>query len=119
MRSLIKLEELLMLLASLFAFTFLDLSWWWFVGFILAPDISMIGYLVNSKVGAWCYNFFHHRGIALVVAITGYVMTNNWIIFAGIILFGHASLDRMLGYGLKYEKGFKFTHLGEIGKSAA
>jgi hypothetical protein len=21
-----------------------------------------------------------------------------------------------LGYGLKYEKGFKFTHLGEIGK---
>lgn len=34
---------------------------------------------------------------------------------AGIILFAHAAFDRILGYGLKYERGFKFTHLGEIG----
>nr|WP_227009131.1 DUF4260 family protein [Christiangramia fulva] len=35
---------------------------------------------------------------------------------AGIILFARSSFDRMPGYGLKYEKGYKFTHLGEIGK---
>jgi len=33
----------------------------------------------------------------------------------GIILFSHASMDRIMGYGLKYDKGFKYTHLGEIG----
>jgi hypothetical protein len=25
-------------------------------------------------------------------------------------------MDRMMGYGLKYETGFKDTHLGKIGK---
>jgi hypothetical protein len=35
---------------------------------------------------------------------------------AGIVLFGHASMDRMLGYGLKTSEGFKYTHLGIIGK---
>jgi hypothetical protein len=34
----------------------------------------------------------------------------------GIVLFGHSSLDRMLGFGLKYKEGFGFTHLGKIGK---
>ncbi len=34
---------------------------------------------------------------------------------AGVILFAHTAMDRMLGYGLKYEKGFIFTHLGTIG----
>jgi hypothetical protein len=41
---------------------------------------------------------------------------NNIPELIGVILFSHSSLDRMLGYGLKFEKGFKFTHLGEIGK---
>ncbi|HZJ19645.1 MAG TPA: DUF4260 family protein [Pricia sp.] len=26
-------------------------------------------------------------------------------------------MDRIFGYGLKYNKGFKFTHLGEIGNT--
>jgi len=117
MNSLLKSEEAFIFLASLFAFTFLDISWWWFVGCLLLPDISMVGYLHNTKTGAWLYNFFHHRGIALLVAFSGYQMHNNWIIFAGLILFAHASMDRMFGYGLKYEKGFKFTHLGEIGRN--
>ena len=34
----------------------------------------------------------------------------------GIILFSHSAMDRAMGYGLKFDKGFKFTHLGEIGK---
>jgi hypothetical protein len=35
----------------------------------------------------------------------------------GVIMFSHAAFDRLLGYGLKYEEGFKFTHLGAIGIS--
>jgi hypothetical protein len=35
---------------------------------------------------------------------------------AGIILFGHSSMDRTFGYGLKLGEGFKYTHLGIIGK---
>ncbi|MEO6611453.1 MAG: DUF4260 family protein [Chitinophagaceae bacterium] len=29
---------------------------------------------------------------------------------------GHSSMDRMFGYGLKTNEGFKYTHLGMIGK---
>jgi hypothetical protein len=71
--------------------------------------------LINNKAGAWCYNLFHHKGIAVALIAAGYTM-DNWLLIAGIVLFGHASMDRVAGYGLKYENGFKFTHLGEIGK---
>lgn len=101
---------------GVFAFSLLNMSWWWFAGFILLPDIGMVGYLHSNKTGAWTYNIFHHKGIAILVGFSGYLLANNWMLFIGIILFTHASLDRMLGYGLKYEQGFKFTHLGEVGR---
>ena len=37
-----------------------------------------------------------------------------WRMLAGIILFGHSSFDRILGYGLKYTDSFKNTHLGSL-----
>ena len=78
----------------------------------VTPDIGMTGYLINSKIGAVTYNLFHHKGIALCILILGYYYSIEWIVFTGIILFGHAALDRMFGYGLKYEDSFKHTHLG-------
>jgi hypothetical protein len=115
MNNLLKTEEALIFLACILFFPYFDLSWWWFIGFILLPDASMIGYLINSKVGAYTYNLVHHRGLAIAIAFVGYYLAEPWILFAGYILFTHASMDRIFGYGLKYEKGFKFTHLGEIG----
>jgi hypothetical protein len=32
-----------------------------------------------------------------------------------LIWANHIGIDRMLGYGLKYAEGFRFTHLGRIG----
>lgn len=40
----------------------------------------------------------------------GLYFSTAWTTFTGILLFAHASLDRIFGYGLKYEQGFKFTH---------
>ena len=111
MNALLKAEEAAMFAAGLFAFSLLEMSWWWFAAFILLPDIGMIGYFHNPRTGAWSYNLFHHKGIALSIILTGYLIHNNWVLFIGIILFTHASMDRIFGYGLKHEKGFKFTHL--------
>lgn len=116
MKKLIQLEEFVMFLATLVLFDFLGLSWWWFVGCILLPDFSMIGYLHSARTGAWLYNIIHHRALAVAIGLVGYFAGNIAIEFAGLILFSHATMDRMLGYGLKYERGFKFTHLGEAGK---
>jgi uncharacterized protein DUF4260 len=116
MKNMIKLEELGMFLFSIYLFNQLHFAWWWYLAFILAPDLSMVGYLINNKTGAICYNIIHHKGIAIAVYITGSYLHNESMQFAGLILFGHSSMDRMMGYGLKYFQGFKFTHLGEIGK---
>ena len=116
MNKLLKIEEFALLLLGIWAFQLTELSWWWFLGLFLLPDIGMIGYLVGEKIGAWTYNLFHHRTIATVLFFAGYFFKNQALEVSGIILFSHIAFDRIMGYGLKYEKGFNFTHLGEIGK---
>jgi hypothetical protein len=116
MNTIIKLEEAAMFLLSIYLFAQLHFAWWWFPVLILLPYISMIGYVVNNKVGAFCYNLVHHKAVAIAVYVAGLYFKNETVQLIGLILFGHSSMDRMMGYGLKYEQGFKFTHLGEIGK---
>jgi hypothetical protein len=111
----IKIEELAMLLLAFWAFSLQGLSWCWFIGLFFIPDIGMLGYLINNKVGAFLYNLFHHKALAILIGLVGYYLKLQGLEVAGIILFAHSSFDRFLGYGLKYLKGFKFTHLGEIG----
>ena len=117
MKNIIKLEEMGMLIMSIFALIWLKVDWWYFTILFLGPDISAAGYLVGNKFGAACYNTFHHKGIAVAFILIGFFY-NYWLIeVIGIIIFGHSSMDRMAGYGLKYNEGFKFTHLGVIGKN--
>ncbi|CAI2766347.1 DUF4260 domain-containing protein [Flavobacterium collinsii] len=116
MKTIIKLEELGMFVLGIYLFSLLNYHWWCFLVFILAPDLSMIGYVSNSKIGAFLYNLFHHKGLSILVYIVGCCLKIEYIQLIGIILFSHAAMDRFFGYGLKYQKGFKYTHLGEIGK---
>jgi hypothetical protein len=115
MKTTLKLEELAMLLLGIFVFTQLDFAWWWFLVLFFTPDFGMLGYLFGNKIGALIYNLFHHKGLAVVLWLWGFYFHNEVFQLIGVILFSHAAFDRILGYGLKYEKGFKFTHLGEIG----
>jgi len=114
MKTILKIEELALFLLSIFLFSQLSFAWWWFLVLILAPDIGMIGYAFGNKVGAFSYNLFHHRAIAILIYLAGIYFDSEITVLIGVILFAHAAMDRMFGYGLKYEKGFKFTHLGEL-----
>ncbi|OQP54449.1 DUF4260 domain-containing protein [Niastella populi] len=116
MKKIIALEETAMFALSIVLFSQLSFAWWWYLGLILAPDLSMLGYAVNTRIGALMYNFFHHKGVAIIVYAGGLYLANEGLQLAGIILFGHSSMDRMLGYGLKYPDSFQNTHLGMIGK---
>ncbi|MUH34359.1 DUF4260 family protein [Zobellia amurskyensis] len=116
MSTLLKVEELAMFLFGIYLFNLLDFAWWWFLVLLLTPDLGMFGYLLGNKVGAITYNIFHHKGIALAIYIIGVYLSEPLLQLVGIVLFSHAAMDRVFGYGLKYDKGFKFTHLGEIGK---
>lgn len=117
MRNLLKLEEAGIFLLTIYLFSTLDFAWWWFPALLLVPDIGMIGYLINPKIGAFIYNLFHHQLVATGVAFYGLAFENEYWILAGIILFAHISFDRMMGYGLKFNDSFHHTHLGGIGKT--
>ncbi|MEH6656963.1 DUF4260 domain-containing protein [Leeuwenhoekiella marinoflava] len=115
MKVLLKFEEFGSLLLGIYLFSILDLNWWWFIGLFLAPDVSALGYLAGSKIGAWCYNFLHLKSLGILCYLLGTVFNLIEFQVAGLIIFSHAAFDRLLGYGLKYETGFKDTHLGKIG----
>jgi hypothetical protein len=116
MKNVLKLEELAMFVVSAYALYFLQQPWWVFLLLLFAPDISMLGYLGGNTSGALSYNFFHNKGIALFIFLVAILISNQILMIVAIILFGHSSFDRMLGYGLKFKQGFAFTHLGKIGK---
>jgi hypothetical protein len=115
MKNILKLEEAAMLILCVYALSLFHVDWWVYLLILIAPDISFIGYAAGNTIGAISYNLFHHKGIAIAFFMTGFVLKNEWLQIIAIILFGHSSMDRMFGYGLKLNEGFKYTHLGMIG----
>ena len=118
MKNLLKSEEAFQLAFAVYLNTCLPFEWWWYWVLFLTPDIGMLGYVINPRIGAIIYNLFHYKGIALLIYVTGLSLSNVELQFTGLLLFGHSAFDRMLGYGLKYADDFHNTHLGLIGKAS-
>jgi len=116
MNQLLKLEEAAQFVLAIILFNQLQYAWYIFPLLLLLPDVSMLGYVFNTKAGAFLYNLFHHKATAVVVLAAGFWLNSQPLLLAGVILLGHAAMDRMQGYGLKYNDDFKHTHLGWIGK---
>lgn len=115
---LLNLEDAAKLIVSYLGTLWLGYDWWLFFALLLLPDLSMIGYVVNARLGALTYNIGHHQGVAILAFIAGYILGPGWLMLAGLVLFGHSAMDRIFGYGLKYADDFKHTHLGYIGKQS-
>ena len=116
MKNILKLEELAMFSLCIVGLYLFKAEWWYYLLLLLGPDISMIGYVGGNKMGAFMYNLFHHKGIAVVIFALGWLIPDITVQLVGIVLFGHSSIDRVLGYGLKLKEGFKYTHLGSLDK---
>ena len=111
---LLRVEGWAILTASLAAYRQLDGSWAIFFLLFLWPDVFMLGYLLNTRLGASLYNLVHtETGPLLLGAIAVFEHWHNTLLFA-IIWMAHIGLDRMLGYGLKYPTFFKDTHLQRV-----
>lgn len=106
-----------MFVLGIYLFSLLPYQWWWFLVLILAPDLGMIGYLFGNKIGALMYNIFHHKGVAIALYLLGVYLSMDIVQLIGVVLFAHSAMDRIMSYGLKYDRGFKYTHLGEIGNN--
>jgi hypothetical protein len=79
-------------------------------------DIGMIGYLINTRLGAITYNFSHDLTIPTLFIAGGLVVDYEPLSILGFCWIFHTAVDRTLGYGLKHHHSFRATHLGDIGK---
>jgi Domain of unknown function (DUF4260) len=111
---LLHLEGAFVFLTACILYAHFHFSWWVFALFILAPDVSMLAYLVNKRAGTLCYNLFHTYSITLLVFLVLLCLgktEDDWIV---LIWVAHIGIDRLLGYGIKYETGFKDTHFQRL-----
>ncbi|SDY83319.1 DUF4260 domain-containing protein [Variovorax sp. YR634] len=116
-RALLRVEGAVVLGVALAAYAQFGAGWGVFALWLLAPDLSLLGYLAGPRVGAALYNAAHsYVGPVLLLAL-GVLAAMPWAVAGSLIWLVHIGFDRALGYGLKYAAGFAATHLGRIGKA--
>jgi hypothetical protein len=110
-RFLLQLEGAFVFVSSLLAYRYNQGSWLQFVLLFLVPDVSMFGYLVNTRIGAIVYNAIHTYVGPLILAGYSLWAGHHTRLLLALIWFAHIGFDRLLGFGLKYPTRFKDTHL--------
>ena len=89
-------------------------SLWIFLIFLIVPDISMLGYLFNNKIGSYVYNIGHSYIIPLLITLFYLVIGESLLLQIALIWLVHISMDRAIGYGLKYTIGFNKTTIQKL-----
>jgi hypothetical protein len=116
LKILLRLEGLTLCVGMTLLYAVWGGYWWVYVVVFLVPDLSFAAYLAGPKVGAIIYNAAHSYMAPMSLMITGFALTSPLTLSIAMIWLAHIGFDRALGYGLKYEAGFTFTHLGRIGQ---
>jgi hypothetical protein len=110
----LKLEDVAVLVASLIAYAHLGSGWILFALLFLLPDVFMMGYAWDARLGAILYNAGHTYLSPLALAVSGWALALPELYPPALIWTAHISLDRVIGYGLKYAEGFKSTHVARL-----
>ncbi len=113
-RLLLHVEGGVVLIAACIVYGRLGASWRGFAARFLAPDLFMLGYLANVRVGARLYNLVHTYAAPLILFLVAYFIRAPGLFAICAIWVAHIGFDRLLGYGLKYPTTFKDTHIGRL-----
>ncbi len=114
--SYLRLESAAVFSACVAALVYLGCPWWLAAVLFLTPDLAMLGYLINPRVGAISYNLAHFQLFAIGLGAFGLISSLPTLTLIGLIWLAHIEFDRTLGYGFKLSSSFQDTHLGHIGK---
>jgi len=107
-------EGAAILAISLFFYARGHFNWWLFALLFLAPDLLMLGYLANVRVGSALYNLAHTLVGPIALLLVAFVLQTPHLAPYGLIWLSHLGFDHMLGYGLKYPTQFRDTHLQHV-----
>jgi hypothetical protein len=113
-RRILHLEGAAIFIAAIAVYLVGHYPWWLFAVLFLAPDVFILGYLIDVKWGATVYNLVHTLTLPLLLLAAAFVFTTpRWVPY-GLIWLAHIGIDRGLGFGLKYPTFFKDTHLQHV-----
>ena len=112
--ALLRVEGITLLALGVLLYRMNGGSWLLFGVLLLAPDLSMLGYLAGPRVGAAIYNAFHTYAMPAVVGASGMIFASPMVVAVALIWFAHIGVDWTVGYGLKYPTSFKDTHLQRV-----
>jgi hypothetical protein len=110
----LRIEGATLLAASVILYGVNGGSWWLFALLLLAPDVSMLGYLAGPRVGAAAYNAFHCYPLPAALGIVGLLAGAPLAVGVALVWFAHIGMDLAIGYGLKYPTGFRDTYMGRV-----
>lgn len=113
-RIFLQVEGLVLFIASLSLFSATHQPWWLVPVLLFVPDFFMIGYARSTQLGAMTYNIGHTYFLPASIALWGVHGHQRLVLAVGLIWLAHIGMDRLLGYGLKYDDNFKHTHLGSL-----
>ncbi|EJR65399.1 hypothetical protein IIO_01583 [Bacillus cereus VD115] len=113
-KRIIHLEGFVVLLAAIYIYALCGFSWLIFIILLFTPDLAMVAYTINNRIGAKIYNLFHTYIISILLILIGVFFKLDPILIVGLIWTAHIGMDRMFGYGLKYETDFKDTHIQRL-----
>ena len=113
-RKIIGLENGLAFLICVFLNLQLEFSLLLFFLLLLVPDITMVGYMVNPKIGAFIYNAGHSFLLPFLLVCLYFFFLEPYLLTTANIWAAHICMDRFFGFGLKYTTDFKETHLQRI-----
>ena len=116
LRAALRLEGLSTAIVGMTGAWICSATWWQVAIFAMAPDLSMLGYVLGPRYGAWMYNIAHTYTLPLLLLAFGWLIGPSLLPIACIWL-THIGVDRALGFGMKSEAGFSMTHLGPIGRA--
>ncbi len=111
---LLRLEGLAVLLVAVTLYADQAYSWWVFALLLLAPDLSLAGYVAGTSFGSLGYNLVHTSTLPLLLATVSFVVGLPLGLQLGLIWLAHIGMDRAVGYGLKYPTSFKDSHLARV-----
>lgn len=111
---LLRLEGGVVLASAIAAYAYTNGNGWAFVGLLLAPDLAMLGYLANVRLGSLLYNIAHFYALPGAIIAAALLTNTPVLLHIGLIWMAHIGMDRLMGYGLKYPTHFKDTHLQHV-----
>ncbi|WP_126631521.1 DUF4260 domain-containing protein [Dictyobacter alpinus] len=112
---LLRLEGASVFLLTLLLYAQHGGNWLMYILLLFIPDLSALGYLINTHIGAYVYNLIHTYVLPIALLAISLLISNPLLLLFALIWLSHIGLDRLLGFGLKYPTIFKDTHLNRVG----